>query len=222
MRNLTLTGLFNINTRYACVFTLLICLTQMNNLNADALLDIDGSKDKHIRPEIEQQEFKPARIDSENFEAIAYVGIYDFQGFDSRAIYGVKGSFHLNQTFFLDVDYGNSNLKGRSDPSNPATAIDESLIRYDAGLGINIMQGQAFWTKGKAFTNQLYLKYSLGKLDIDSQKESFNSLGIGLRLLHPNDMLSMQIGINKDSVEASVGSSSASNIKFFTGLGFYF
>lgn len=194
----------------------------MNNLNADALLDIDGSKDKHIRPEIEQQEFKPARIDSENFEAIAYVGIYDFQGFDSRAIYGVKGSFHLNQTFFLDVDYGNSNLKGRSDPSNPATAIDESLIRYDAGLGINIMQGQAFWTKGKAFTNQLYLKYSLGKLDIDSQKESFNSLGIGLRLLHPNDMLSMQIGINKDSVEASVGSSSASNIKFFTGLGFYF
>lgn len=220
---LTLTQLLNepISKHLVYAFVLLSVFNH-TTLSADALLDINGSKDKNIRPEIKQQEFKPAKIDTENFEVIAYIGTYDFEGFDVRPIYGVKGSFHLNQTFFLDIDYGNTSIKGRTIPSTPSTAIDESVIRYDAGLGINLMQGQVFWGKGEAFTNQLYVKYSLGKLDIDSQKNSLKSIGLGIRLLHPNDTLSMQIGVNKDNIEGSGGLSNFSNIKFFTGLGFYF
>jgi outer membrane beta-barrel protein len=221
--NSTWSQLTNIKTNIVCLNTCLVLLLgQSLIVNADALLDIDGSKEKFISPQIKQTEFKPSKIDSENFEVLAYAGTYDFDSFDTRPIYGFKGSFHFNRKLFLDIDYGNSNLKGRTNPSDPTTTIDENIIRYDAGLGINLMQGDAFWKKGEAFKNQLYIKYSLGKIDIDSQKSSFNSLGLGVRLLHPNDMISLQAGFNKDSVENSGGNSSFSNLKFFTGIGFFF
>jgi len=221
--NSTWSRLAKIKTNKFCFnFCVFLFLGQSVVVNADALLDIDGSKEKFISPQIKQTEFKPAKIDSENFEVLAYVGTYDFDSFDTRAIYGFKGSFHFNQKLFLDVDYGNSDLKGRIDTSNPTTAIDESIIRYDAGIGFNLMHGDAFWKKGEAFTNQLYIKYSLGKIDIDSSKSSFNSLGMGVRLLHPNDMISLQVGFNKDSVDGSGGNSSFTNLKFFTGIGFFF
>ena len=179
---------------------------------ADALLDIDGSKDKHIRPAIKQQEFKSAYIDKEHFEVIAYTGTYNIETFDTRAIFGVKGSFHLNRAFFLDIDYGNSTLKDQQ------ANIDEALTRYDAGIGVNLFQGQAFWKKGLAINNQFYIKYSVGKIQVNDGKNNYRSLGIGMRLLHPNDKLSLQAGFNKDAIKDP----SLTGLKYFVGLGVYF
>jgi hypothetical protein len=189
-----------------------IALLFNSSVFADALLDIDGSKDKHIRPDIKQQEFKPARIDKEKFEIVAYTGVYNIESYDTRAIFGVKGSFHLNKVFFIDIDYGNSTLKDQQ------INFDESLTRYDAGLGINLFQGQAFWREGQAINSQLFLKYSIGKIDVNNGKNNFKSFGLGLRLLHPNDRLSLQTGFNKDMIEDP----KLTGLKYFIGLGVYF
>lgn len=188
----------------------------IQNVFADALLDIDGARDKNIRPQIKQQEFKMARIDDENFEFLPYLGIYKFDGFDSRVLYGIKAAYHFENKFFMEIDYGNSSVKGRTDPSDVTSAIDEDITLYDLGLAYNLLEGQGFRSNGKAINSNFFIKYAIGKVSTDSEKYSSKSFGLGLRLLMPNDRFSVQIGANKDTVE------SANNLKFFTGLGIYF
>lgn len=183
---------------------------------ADALLDIDGARDKNIRPQINQQEFKTARIDDENFEFLPYLGIYKFEGFDSRPLFGIKAAYHFENKFFVEIDYGTSSVKGRTDLADATSFIDENITIYDLGLAYNLLEGQGFLSNGKAINSNFFIKYAIGKVSIDSEKNNSKSLGFGLRLLMPNDVLSIQIGANKDTVE------SANNLKVYTGLGVYF
>ncbi len=191
-------------------------------LYADDLLDIEGNREGLVHPHISQEEFKEARIDSENFEIIAYLGTYNIEHFDTQGIFGVKGSFHLNHRFFIDVDYGSSSISGRLDPTNASTAVDESLIRYDASLGYNFFEGTVFWENGFALHNEFYVKYGKGKLEINNVKNNLGSLSIGTRLLHPNDKLVLQLALNKDSIESGGAIADSSALKFFVGLGIYF
>jgi len=193
---------------------LLSCITQVSF--ADVLLDIDGARDKNIRPQIKQQEFKAARIDDENFEFLIYAGAYKFENFDSRALAGIKAAYHFENKFFMEIDYGNSSVKGRLDPLDANTAIDENITIYDLGLAYNLLEGQGFRSNGKAINSNFFIKYAIGKVNIDSVKNDSRSLGLGLRLLLPKDKFSIQIGANKDTVE------SANNLKLFTGIGIYF
>lgn len=205
------------------LFALLLLTTFNQNAFADALLDIDGARDKNIRPQINQQEFKAARIDDENFEVLGYLGAYKFEGFDSRALFGIKAAYHFDNSFFVEIDYGNSSVKGRIDPLDLATSVDEDIVIYDFGLAYNLLEGQGFWSNnGKAINSNFFIKYAVGKVGIESEKLNSRSLGLGLRLLMPNDKLSLQMGANKDSVEGNDTLNNSSNLKFYTGLGIYF
>ncbi len=207
-----------------CLALCSVCIAMFgpSKVYADALLDIDGSKEKYIVPRIEQQEIDTARIDREKFEALAYLGTYSVENFDTRLLIGVTGSFFFTPKFFLNLDYGSTEIKGETEAGNAATLIEESLTRYDAALGYNLFEGKVFWKDGQAFNNQFYLKYGRGRVDIKGNTNNYATLGFGLRVLHPNDKLTMHIGTNLDSVDASSGGSSSSNIKFFGGLGIYF
>jgi hypothetical protein len=198
-------------------FALTIMLSGIAQISfADVLLDVDGARDKNIRPQIKQQEFKTARIDDENFEFLVYAGAYKFEGFDSRALAGIKAAYHFENKFFMEIDYGSSSVKGRIDPLDANTAIDENITIYDLGLAYNLLEGQGFRANGKAINSNFFIKYAIGKVNVDSVKNDSKSIGLGLRLLLPKDRFSIQIGANKDTVESS------NNLKFFTGLGIYF
>jgi len=189
---------------------------------ADALLDIDGSKRKIVNPSISQTEFSKASIDNENFELIAYTGFYSFENFDTRAMIGAKGSFHFNNRLFIDLDYAGSSVKGDAIINNNAISVDEGLSRYDAGLVINLFDGRMYLNDGFALSNEFYLKYAQGKIEINNAKNDFSSIGMGIRLLHPNDFFVVQLGFSKDSVESGSGLDSSENTRFFAGAGIYF
>lgn len=206
--------------KHILLLALLLWIPQ--TLFADALLDIDGSKAKLVNPKIQQTEFSAASIDQESFELLGYGGLYSFENFDTRLIMGVKGSFHFKNRFFIDFDYGSSSVKGDFTTGNTTISVDETLTRYDAGIGFNLIEGRVFWQEGFALTNELYLKYSRGKVEINNAKNDFSSIGMGVRLLHPNDFLSLQAGFNKDSIESGNGLENSENLKFFAGIGIYF
>ncbi len=187
--------------------------------SADVLLDIDGSANKVINPQIRQREFKKAAIDKERFEVLVYTGLYSYEHFDSRPILGLKGSYHFKNKFFLDLDYGASKLSGEVG----AISIQETLNRYDIGLGYNLIQGRAYRENGLAYSNELFLKLSKGKIDAGEEND-YTSFGMGVRLLHPNDRFCFQTGFNKDSVDAQAGGvlEESHNLHFYMGVGMYF
>src|SRR5262249_47981376 len=61
-----------------------------------------------IQPEIERRTIKRARIDTEDFEVGAYVGVLSIEDFESHAVYGARFAYHLTEDFFIEATAGQS------------------------------------------------------------------------------------------------------------------
>src|SRR4030095_16101200 len=70
-----------------------------------------------IEPEVERREIKHTRIDTEDFEAGAYVGILSIEDFESNVVYGARLAYHLTADFFLEGTGGQSRA-GRPSSDN--------------------------------------------------------------------------------------------------------
>lgn len=199
---------------------LVLNLASPSLATADALLDIDGSADKIVNPQIRQRDFTKAAIDDETYEILVYTGLYSYEHFDSRPILGLKGTYHFKNRFFVDLDYGTSKINGEIG----AISVVETISRYDFGLGFNLIQGRAYRDNGLALSNELFIKLAKGRIDANAEKSDYTSMGMGIRLLHPNDNFSFQTGFNKDTVDAQTSGvlEEAHNLHFYMGIGIYF
>ena len=55
-----------------------------------------------IEPEVDRREIRRTRIDTEDFEVGAYVGILSIEDFESNVVYGARLAYHLTEDFFLE------------------------------------------------------------------------------------------------------------------------
>ncbi len=55
---------------------------------------------------MERREIKPAKIDTENWEAGAYVGSLSVEDFEVNLVYGARIAYHLNEDFFAEANSG--------------------------------------------------------------------------------------------------------------------
>src|SRR4029453_10517086 len=55
-----------------------------------------------IDPQVERREIKRTRIDTEDFEVGAYVGVLSIEDFESNVVYGARLAYHLTDDFFLE------------------------------------------------------------------------------------------------------------------------
>jgi len=201
--------------------TILLCIgliLSVNIASADTLLDIDGSKDRLILPNIDQQE-KNNAVDQEDFEVMVYSGSYSLEEFDNQLFLGLKGSLFFTSRIFLDAEYGTSFLRGTLDTNEP---INTRLNRYGVGLGYNLLKGKVFLGSGQVLSNELYVKYARGNIDTADTKNNYNSFGVGIRVLGIKDKFSFHTGASKDNIDSSGGILTGSNLKLFAGLGMYF
>ncbi len=68
-----------------------------------------------IDPQVERREIKRTRIDTEDFELGAYVGVLSIEDFESNVVYGARLAYHLTEDFFLEAPSANRA------PAAPAT-----------------------------------------------------------------------------------------------------
>lgn len=206
----------------ATLLAIAICVLIQSPAQADEILDIDGARDKHIQPIINQKVFHASRIDTETFEILAYTGAYKYEGFDSRPIVGIKTAYHFSETLFVELDYANTAISGYVIPLDTSTLVDESVNNFDISFGFNFMRGQIFIGNNKTISSNTYLKYGVGRSKIAESSNSLKTIDLGIRLLLPNDKTSIQFGVNQDTVSAGGDLGSAKNLKVFTGIGVYF
>src|ERR1044072_3045176 len=70
-----------------------------------------------IDPQVERREIKRTRIDTEDFEVGAYVGILSIEDFESNVVYGARLAYNLTEDFFLEGTIGQSRA-GRTSYEN--------------------------------------------------------------------------------------------------------
>jgi len=141
-----------------------------------------------IEPEVERREIREPEIDSENFEVGAFVGVMSIEDFGSDVVYGARLAYHLTEGFFVEGTLGQTKagLTSYEVLSGGAPLIADSertLTYYALNVGYNILPGEGFVGKGRAYNTALYISGGLGATRFAGDDRFSVNFGAGYRFL---------------------------------------
>ncbi len=163
---------------------------------------MDGGIDESeavIQPEVARRAVKPAKIDTEDFEIGAYFGIKSVEDFESNAVYGARLAYHVNESFFVEGTYGQTTV-GRtsyeklSGGAQILTGSQRDYSYYDLSAGYNLLPGEVFFGRNRAFSSALYVLVGAGNTSFADDDSFTLVFGAGYRMLML-DWLALHLGV---------------------------
>ena len=150
-----------------------------------------------IEPEVDRREIKEPKIDSEDFETGAFIGVMSVEDFGSNVVYGVRLAYHVTSGFFVEGSVGQTEagLTSFEVLSGGAPLISDSerrLTYYNLNVGYNILPGESFIGEGRAYNSALYISAGLGSTRFAGDDRFTVNFGAGYRFLL-TDSIAMHI-----------------------------
>jgi outer membrane beta-barrel protein len=150
-----------------------------------------------IEPEVERREIKEPEIDSENYEIGAFIGVMSIEDFGSGVVYGVRLAYHVTEGFFVEGSVGQSEggLTSFEILSGGAPLLsdsDRTLTYYNLNVGYNILPGEGFIGRGRAYNTALYISAGLGSTSFAGDDRFTVNFGAGYRFLL-NDSIALHV-----------------------------
>jgi outer membrane beta-barrel protein len=141
-----------------------------------------------IEPQVERPEVKPAKIDTENWEAGAYVGSLSVEDFEVNLVYGARIAYHLNEDFFAEAlvgtsDAGLSSFERLSGGAPLLTDSERQFTYYSLGFGWNALPGEIFLGGKRAYNSAVYLTLGAGATRFAGADRFTITAGAGARVL---------------------------------------
>ena len=130
--------------------------------SADKSVNEIIQQDPVIEPNVKRREVKEDDIDTENFEIIAFVGALSIEDFGTDTVYGVRLDYHITEDIFVEGVYGASKAGTTSferiGANTPLLSdSDRDYTYYTVALGYNLLPGEAFIGRKRAYNTALYL-----------------------------------------------------------------
>lgn len=156
-----------------------------------------------IQPEVERRELRLPKFPSKDFEVGVYGGIYNTQDFGASGAGGLRVGYHLSEDFFAQAVYGRTKVSDElyREVIFPGTGVlpsgQETLTYYNLSIGWNVLPGEVFIGRTRAFASQVYLIGGVGstKFDVgrggDLKRQTVN-FGLGMRVLF-HDRFAVQV-----------------------------
>jgi outer membrane beta-barrel protein len=176
-----------------------------------------------VEPQVTRREVKTPKIKAKDFEIGGYFGALSIQDFGVNPVYGVRAAYHVTEDIFVEAFVARSKAGTTSleDVFPEITVVSNSgrqLTYYDLDLGYNVLPGEIFLGRGRAFNSALYLTVGMGDVKFADQDHFGLNFGVGERLLI-TDWLAMHIDVrdhifetdvtgrtkNVDNIEATLG-----------------
>ncbi len=141
-----------------------------------------------IDPEVARREVKEPKIDSENFEFGAFVGIMSIEDFGSDMVYGLRFAYHVTEGFFVETTVGQTeagltSFEVLSGGTPIITDSDRTYTYYNLNVGYNILPGEGFIGEGRAYNTSFYLVAGLGSTRFAGDDRFTVNFGAGYRFL---------------------------------------
>lgn len=152
-----------------------------------------------IDPQVERREIRRTRIDTEDFELGAFVGIMSIEDFESNAVYGARLAYHLTEDFFLEATVGQTRA-GRTSYENLSGSADllddddRDYTYYALSMGWNALPGEIFIGKNRAYNSAFYLIAGIGSTRFAGDDRFTVSGGFGYRVL-PSDWIAVHFDV---------------------------
>ena len=188
----------------------------------------DGEASAVIEPAVARREIRRARIDTENFEVTAFGGFLSVEDFGTQAVYGARMAYHVTESLFAEATVGQSDAGQTSfeNLSGGAPLLTDSERRfryYDLSVGYNLLPGEVFVGRNRAFNSALYVLLGAGNTEFGGNNQFTVSFGAGYRVLLM-DWLSAHFLVRDRmfSTDLLGEDKVAHNIEFSLGLGWFF
>jgi len=176
-----------------------------------------------VEPQVNRREVKVPKVKSKDFELGAYFGALSIQDFGTNPLYGVRAAYHVSEDMFVEgfvarSKGGQTSLEDVFPDISVTSNAGREFTYYDLDLGYNVLPGEIFLGRGRAFNSQLYVTVGMGDVKFAEQDHFALNLGVGERLVI-TDWLAVHLDVrdhifetdltgrakNVDNIEATLG-----------------
>jgi outer membrane beta-barrel protein len=159
-----------------------------------------------IEPEVERRKIKTPKIDRENYEIGAFAGVMNIEDFSANPVYGLRFAYHISEDFFTEA------MVGQTTVSRNAAEIffnfdlargERQFTYYDLSFGYNILPGEVFVGRKRAFNSALYVTAGVGSTRFAGDDEFTIVLGVGYRTLI-SDWLALHLDVRDHAYRSNL------------------
>lgn len=190
--------------------------------------DGPGSESSVIEPDVARREIEPPEINTNDFEIGAYAGIMSVEDFGSNAVYGASLAYHVNEHFFVQGTYGQTDTSETSfevlsGGAQLLTDDQRTLSYYDLSVGYNLLPGEAFIGSSRSFNSALYMLAGVGNTDFADDQYFTLVFGAGYRMLLW-DYIAVNLDVRDHMFDSDLlgEDKTTHNIEFKLGMTFFF
>lgn len=168
----------------------------------------EGETPVVIEPQVERRDIRPAEIDTENWEAGAYIGSLSVEDFEVNVVYGGRIAYHISEDFFAEAivgtsDAGLSSFERLSGGAPLLTDSERQFTYYSLGFGWNALPGEIFLGGKRALNSAVYLTLGAGSTRFAGDDRFTLTGGAGVRVL-VRDWLAVHLDMRDHVMEIDV------------------
>jgi outer membrane beta-barrel protein len=161
-----------------------------------------------VEPQVTRREVKTPKIKAKDFELGAYFGALSIQDFGTNPVYGGRIAYHVTEDFFMEgfVARSKAGLSSLEDVFPDITVVSNSgryFTYYDLDVGYNVLPGEVFLGRGRAFNSALYVTLGMGDVKFANQDQFALNFGVGYRVLI-TDWLAVHIDVRDHVYESNL------------------
>ncbi len=188
----------------------------------------DNEQDQVIQPRIDRKEIKEAKIDTEDFEIGAFVGLMSVEDFGTNTVYGLRAAYHVTEDMFIEAAYGRTDtdktsFERLSGAADLLTDDERKLSYYNLSVGYNLLPGETFIGSKRAFNSALYIIGGIGSTDFAGDNRFTLNFGAGYRLLL-TDWLALHVDVRDHifDIDVTGEDKTTHNIEISSGFSIFF
>ncbi len=152
-----------------------------------------------IEPKVERRDVKPAKIPTKDFELGVFGGEMSIEDFGVNTVTGARFAYHVTEKYFVELAGGQTtagltSFERLSGAAQLLTDAERDYSYYNVSLGYNLLPGEGFIGKNRAWNTQIYVIGGVGKTKFAGDDRFTVDYGLGLRVL-PLDWLSVHADV---------------------------
>jgi outer membrane beta-barrel protein len=191
------------------------------------------SNEQVIQPQVDRREIKLPKYPSKDFAIGVFGGTYSTQNFGASAVGGVRLGYHISEDVFVDAVYAQTKVSDENYRQILSGGLfaqpEEKLKYYNLSAGYNILPGEVFWGRNRAWASALYVIAGIGNTNfvasdkVNRRNSQTINFGLGTRVLFW-DRVALQVDFRSHHFTLDIlgRNESTKNLELTGGVTFYF
>jgi outer membrane beta-barrel protein len=191
------------------------------------------SNEQVIQPQVDRREVKLPKYPSKDFAIGVFGGTYSTQNFGASAVAGVRLGYHISEDIFVDAVHAQTKVSDENYRQILSGGLfaqpEEKLKYYNLSAGYNILPGEVFWGRNRAWASALYVIAGIGNTNfvssdkVNRRNRQTINFGLGTRVLFW-DRVALQVDLRSHHFTLDIlgRDESTKNLELTGGVTYYF